>query len=191
MPFEAGKNYSFWVIAKNGDHESASSNVATLTFDGSANIDDIEDLKVVSTTNQSITLSWKQLKDVDRYQVTPKAPAPYPLLHGISTLENQIEVTKLAPGVTYIFEISAVSKTYVGKAATISATTEGTALPWVTRLVALLVKPYGTTVKLSWDPPKSTRKIKWQYAVHYAVDIVEFFRGNSLGNECTALPGFY
>ncbi|XP_076622054.1 sortilin-related receptor [Colletes latitarsis] len=180
MLFEAGKNYSFWVIAKNEEYESASSNVATLTFDGSANVDDIEGLKVVSTTNQSVTLAWKPMKSVDGYHITPKAPAHYPSLRMISTLENQIEITKLAPGVKYTFEISAVKKKYVGKAALIFATTEGTPLPLVTQFVAQLVKPHGTTVKLSWEPPKSTRKIRWQYAVHYAIDIVEFFKDYKL-----------
>ncbi|XP_053974316.1 sortilin-related receptor-like [Hylaeus volcanicus] len=180
MPFVASRNYSFWVVAKNEFHESTLFNVVTLTFDGSANIDDIEGLKVVSTTNHSVTLAWKPLKDVDGYHITPKAPATYPSLKMVATLNNQIEVTKLAPGTKYTFEISAVKKKYVGKPTTVSAVTDGTPLPLVTTLVAQLVKLQGTTVKLSWDPPKSLRKIKWQYAIHYAVEIVEFFKDYKL-----------
>lgn len=176
MAFEAGKHYSFWVIAKNRERESVSSSVVTVTFDGSANIDDIEDLKVVATTNNSITLSWKPLKDVDGYHVTPRAPAPYPALQTVSTMEDKLQVNKLAPGIKYTFEVRALKKKYIGRAATISATTGGVALPSVTKLVAQLVKPHGTMVKLTWDPLKPTRKIKWQYAIHYAVNIVEFFK---------------
>ncbi|XP_017882694.1 sortilin-related receptor-like [Ceratina calcarata] len=180
MPFEAGKNYSFWVIAKNKERESASSNVATLIFDGSANIDNIDDLKVEATTNHSVTLSWKKMNSVDCYHVTPKGPATYPALPMTVTEENRVEVNRLAPGTKYTFEVGAMKNKYVGKPSSISATTEGTPLPTITKLVAQLVKQQGTTVKLTWDPPKSTRKIKWQYAIHYAVNMVEFFKGHKL-----------
>ncbi|XP_034183961.1 sortilin-related receptor [Osmia lignaria lignaria] len=176
IAFEAGKKYYFYVIAKNRDHESASSNVATFTFDGSANIDNIENLEVVATTNHSVTLSWKAIKDVDSYHVTPRAPSHYPALQTISTLENHLEVTKLAPGTKYTFEVGAMKKKYVGKVTAIIATTQGVSLPTITKLQAHLVKPHGTTVKLTWDPPKSTRKIKWQYAIHYAINMSEFFK---------------
>ncbi|XP_012150619.1 sortilin-related receptor isoform X2 [Megachile rotundata] len=176
MDFEAGKNYSFWVIAKNQDRESASSNVATLTFDGSANIDNIQDLKVVAKTNHSVTLAWKELKDVDSYHITPIAPSSYPVMQSIFTQNNHVEVTKLAPGIKYTFEVGAMKKKYVGKTTAITAITDSIPLPSITKLVAQLVKPHGTTVKLTWDPPKSVRKIKWQYAIHYAVNMVEFLR---------------
>jgi len=177
MAFEAGKNYSFWIVAKNRQHLSVSSKVATLTFDGSANIDDIEDLRVVSTTNHSVTLTWKKMKDVDGYHVTPRAPPSYPTLQTITTMENQLEVTKLSPGIKYTFEVGAVKKKYVGKVAIVTASTNGTALPLITKFDAQLVKSQRTTVKLTWDPPKSTKKIKFQYAIHYATNIFDFFKG--------------
>lgn len=177
MAFEAGKNYSFWIVAKNRQYQSVSSKVATLTFDGSANIDDIEDLRVVSTTNHSVTLTWKKMKDVDGYHVTPRAPPSYPTLQTITTMENQLEVIKLSPGIVYTFEVGAVKKKYVGKVATVSASTNGTALPLITKFDAQLVKSQRTTVKLTWDPPKSTKKIKFQYAIHYATNIFDFFKG--------------
>ncbi|KAL6422754.1 hypothetical protein ACFW04_010753 [Cataglyphis niger] len=176
MPFEAGKNYSFWIVAKNRQYESFSSKVATLTFDGSANIDDIEDLRVVATTNHSVTLTWNKMKDVDGYHITPRAPPAYPTLQTITTMDNLYEVTKLAPGVKYTFEVGAMKKKYVGKVAMVTATTNGTALPIITKFDAQLVKSQRTTVKLTWDPPKSTKKIKWQYAVHYATNIFNFFK---------------
>lgn len=177
MAFEAGKKYSFWIVARNRQSQSASSKVATLTFDGSANIDDIEGLRVVATTNHSVTLTWKKMKDVDRYHITPRAPPEYPTLQTVMTMNNLMEVEKLAPGTKYTFEVGAMKKQYVGKVAMVTATTNGTSLPAITKIDAQLVKSQRTTVKLTWDPPKSTRKIKWQYAIHYAIDIVEFFKG--------------
>ncbi|XP_017764096.1 PREDICTED: sortilin-related receptor-like [Eufriesea mexicana] len=176
MSFEAGKNYSFWVIAKNTQQESASSNVATLTFDGSANIDNIEDLKVVATTNYSVTLRWKKMENADCYLISPKGPATYPAMSMIIILPNHVQVIRLAPGTKYTFYVAAMNDKYVGKSASITATTEGTPLPPVTKLVAKVSKPHGTSVHLSWEPPKSTRKIKWQYAIYYAVNIVMLFR---------------
>lgn len=180
MPFEAGTNYTFWIVAKNRLHTSVSSDIFVLTFDGSANINNIEDLQVLGTTNHSVTLKWKKMKDVDSYQITPRAPTPYPALKSFTTMDHTFEVMSLAPGVRYIFEVCAVKKMYTGKVAMITATTNGTALPMITKLDAQLVKSQRTTVKLTWDPPKSNRKIKWRYAIHYATNMLDFFKGERI-----------
>lgn len=181
MAFEAGKSYNFWVIAKNRQHQSVSSKVVTFVFDGSANIDDIEDLAVMEKTNHSVTLRWKRMKDVDGYHITPKASSgSYPILKTLTTNETQMEIKGLAPGVTYTFEVGAMKKTYVGKVATIIASTIGVPLPMITQFDAQLVKSQRTTVKLTWDPPKSNRKIKWQYAIYYATNMVDFFKGDEM-----------
>ncbi|XP_012284613.1 sortilin-related receptor [Orussus abietinus] len=176
IAFEAGKNYSFWVIAKNRESESKPSNIATLTFDGSANIDDIEDLRVVETTNNSVTLAWKKVKDATGYNVTPRGPAPYPTLRTLVTTENTLVVNELAPGINYTFEVNASKKNYFGKGVMVVGATKGVPLPSVVNLEAYLVKSHGTSVKLTWDPPKSNRKIKWQYAIHYALNMQDLFR---------------
>lgn len=178
--FEAGKNYSFWVVAKNKEHESESSNVATITFDGSANIDHIEDLKVIDKTNHSITLNWKKIDTADGYNITPRGPPSYPLLDTSSTKSNTYTVTGLAPGTRYTFEVTATKKNYVGKASSINGMTKDQPLPTVTILEPHLLKSHGTTVKLSWDPPKGTRKIKWQYAVHYALNMQDVYKAPKL-----------
>lgn len=177
IAFEAGKNYSFWVRARNREYQSSESNVATLTFDGSANIDDIEDLRVSDITNNSVTLSWRKIKDADGYNVSPRGPTPYPGMPTLTTQDNSLIVKNLAPGTKYIFEVNASKKNYVGRPASTTATTKGTPLPSIVNLEAHLVKSHGTTVKLTWDPPKSSRKIKWQYAIHYALNMQEFFKG--------------
>ena len=178
LPFEAGKNYSFWVIAKNREHESASSNVATLTFDGSANIDDIENLKVIETTNSSIKITWNKIKDVDCYRVKPRGPlypAPYPILPTELTQETTYNVKNLAPGTNYTIEVSATKKTYIGKPTIVIDTTKGQPLPAIMNLEVLPVKIHGTAVKLSWNPPKYAKKVKWIYAVHYALNMHDLF----------------
>lgn len=178
IAFEAGKNYSFWVVAKNKKFESPSSNVATLTFDGAANIDNIEDLKVLDRTNHSVTLSWKKLPDVDVYHITPRGPPNYAHLKSVKTTSNTYTVEGLAPGTRYTFDVNASKKNYVGRVASVNGMTKDTALPLMAVPELHLMKNHGTTVKLSWDPPKSgNRKVKWQYAVYYAVSMTDLYKG--------------
>lgn len=176
LAFDTNNSYTFWVVARNRQYQSAWSKVVAFYFDDTANIDDIEDLQVVGTTNHSVTLRWRKMKDVDNYHITPRGPASYPILQTYSTMNNEIKIDKLAPGTNYTFEVGAMKKQYAGKLAMVVATTNDTALPTVTKLDAQLVKSQRTTVKLTWDPPKSTRKIKWQYAVHYAINMIDFFK---------------
>lgn len=175
--FEAGVNYSFWVVAKTKEHESNSSNLATLTFDGSANIDNIKNLIVTATTNSTVTLSWDKQPIADGYHVTPIPPQPYPAMPTNSTTENTFVVTKLAPGIRYKFEVNAFKNNYAGKPVWVEASTTGTPLPTVLVTAASQVKNQGITVKLSWNPPKDPRKIKWQYAVYYALNMQDLTRG--------------
>ncbi|XP_024940142.1 sortilin-related receptor isoform X2 [Cephus cinctus] len=174
IAFEADTNYSFWVIAKNREYESASSNVANLLFDGSANIDDIQDLVVTETTNHTVSLSWRKIKDVDGYHITARAPTPYPSLKTELSLTNSFVVKNLAPGTKYKFEVNAFRKNYIGKFVMVEAATKDTPLPSVSNLDAKLIKAHGTTVKLSWNPPKS--KIKWKYGIYYALNMQELFK---------------
>ncbi|XP_023246072.1 sortilin-related receptor isoform X2 [Copidosoma floridanum] len=180
IEYEAGKNYSFWVKAKNKEHESVSSSVATITFDGSANIDNIEDLKVVDKTNHSVTLSWKKLKSAESYVITPRGPLSYPNLESQTTTSNLYTVDGLAPGTRYTFEVCARRKNYIGKPLSITGMTKDQPLPSVTILEPTLIKSHGTTVKLSWDRRKGNRKIKWQYAVHYALNMLDLYKAPKL-----------
>ncbi|XP_014221695.1 sortilin-related receptor-like [Trichogramma pretiosum] len=174
--FEGGKNYSFWVIVKNSQHVSESSNVATITYDGSSNIDDIQDLRIVEMSNHSISLSWKRMSYADGYIITTKGPLSYPNLEQHTTTSNSYVVDGLAPGTRYVFEVSATKKNYIGKPSAINGMTKDQPLPTISNLEPTLLKSHGTTIKLSWDPPKSSRKIKWQYAVHYALKMPDLWK---------------
>lgn len=176
IPYTADETYSFWVISKNREHDSNSSIIVKLTFDGSSNIDDIKGLRVIDTTNNSAHLTWNKLAGVDGYHVTPRAPLPYPVLNTSLTRDNDFIVPNLAPGVQYIFEVNAMKKTYTGKIVQISATTKGTPLATIGGLDKISKKSDGTTVKISWDPPKTGRKIQWQYGVHYALNMQDLFK---------------
>ncbi|KAJ8687024.1 hypothetical protein QAD02_022818 [Eretmocerus hayati] len=171
--FEAGKNYSFSVIARNKAQESAASSSVTITFDGSALIGDIEDLKVIDRNNHSVTLSWKKVDDADAYIIAPSGPNHYPMLDTHTTKSNTYIVDGLAPGTRYKFDISAMRKHYIGRSSSITGTTKDQPLPTVTIVEYSIVKPHGTAVKLTWESPKSNRKIRWQYAVHYGFNMGE------------------
>ena len=176
--FESGKNYSFWVVAKNVKYESVSSNVATLTFDGSADINKIEDLYVIEKTNHSVKLSWKQMQNADSYIITPVGPLSYPKLESHETTSNTYLVDGLAPGTRYTFEVSAKRKNYIGKPVSITGMTRDAPLGTVDTLELKLLKDHNTAVKLSWYPPKmGNRKIKWEYAVHYALNMQDLYEG--------------
>lgn len=165
------------MVAKNKEHESNSSNVATITFDGSAMVDRVEDLKIIDKTNYTITLNWKKVDGADGYQVIPKPPQFYPHMNPQTTNSNTYTVKGLAPGVRYSFEVSATKNKYIGPSTYIEGVTKDQNLPPVTISEPNLLKSHGTTVKLSWDPPKSNRKIKWQYGVHYAIKFSDLYSG--------------
>ncbi|KAF7992430.1 hypothetical protein HCN44_001755 [Aphidius gifuensis] len=175
-PFETDTNYSIWVIAKNHNFKSKPSSVVQFTFDESANIDDIRDLRVLETTNHSVHLSWQKLKDVDSYDITPRGPQQlYPILPTLTTNKNDYIVDGLAPGVNYTFEVNAKKKSYIGKIVSVQGSTKDLPLPTIMHLQVETRKLTSTTVKLNWDPPKSQRKIKWQYAIHYGLNMHELF----------------
>ncbi|KAG8226274.1 hypothetical protein J437_LFUL004831 [Ladona fulva] len=175
--FIGGKNYSFWVTASNSLYSSNDSKVVILKFDGNAMIDVVQGLKVSRKDDRSIVLVWDKLSDVEGYHVRPVFIHPFPKLNQSSTTSNSINVTNLAPGATYTFEVNAFKKGFIGPSSTISVKTDGVPLPTIQSLKAEILKSQGTTVKLSWDPPKDSRKEKWVYGIYYALNISDLFIG--------------
>jgi hypothetical protein len=78
------------VIARNKAHDSDSSPVAMLSFDGDAAIEAIEGLMVDHKDNRSISLTWKKVAKADGYYVIPKSMPHYPNLDTNSTKTNSI-----------------------------------------------------------------------------------------------------
>lgn len=174
--FNPKVNYSFWVVAKNSKYESNSSSVTELHFDDAAFIEGITGLYVDGKTDHSVTLSWQKISEAEGYIIRPRANIPYPAHPNNKTIDNKFTVDNLAPGTDYVFEVSAYRKNFEGRTTTVTAKTEGTELPVVPGLAVEVVKSHGTTVKLSWDSPKDSRKAVWQYGVYYGLNMKELFK---------------
>lgn len=69
----------------------------------------------------------------------------------------------------YFSQIRAVLKSLLGPIIYISASTLGVSLPEVGTPDTMVNKDIGTSVKLSWDIPKDTRKVAWVYGIYYGV----------------------
>lgn len=67
---------------------------------------------------------------------------------------------------------------FKGAKISISAKTSGEPLPVVQVLDALLDKSVGTSVKLSWQRPKDSRKVNWVYGVYYGLNEDDTLEGN-------------
>lgn len=174
--FNPKVNYSFWVVTKNSKYESNSSSVAELHFDDAAFIEGITGLSVDGQTDHSVTLSWQKISDAEGYIIRPRANIPYPAHPSNKTADNKFTVDSLAPGTEYVFEVSAFRKHFEGRATTVTAKTQGSQLPVVPGLAVEVLKSHGTTVKLSWDSPKDSRKALWQYGVYYGLNMKELFK---------------
>lgn len=169
--FEDKQNYTFWIRAVNGAYTSPNSALTYLVFDGDADIDNIKNLQVVKTTDNTIDLTWNKVKGADGYQISVTR-----LMHTndvIKVNDTKVTLKNLSPGIKYLIKISAYKKTYMGQAVSISAVTNGTAIPSVGRVEALLVKP--TSVKVSWDKPVDQRNANWEYGIYYGLNAAELF----------------
>ncbi|XP_059482311.1 sortilin-related receptor-like [Neocloeon triangulifer] len=171
MDFEFGQNYSFWMTSRNGREMSKISQIASHRFDGDAFVDGIEELKVTSVANNSVSLSWKAVQGVEGYYITAKGKPSYAVLDTRISVDTNMTFNMLAPGATYTFQVSGYRKGFSGRGAQVIATTQGDELPVVPNISAEVVKLQGTTVKMNWDLPKDPRKIKWHYGVYYATDM--------------------
>lgn len=173
--FQPNIEYSFWVIAHNHKLGSNSSAVTKLMFDGDSNVDIIRGLKKESVTNSSVTISWHLVNGADGYDIMPEKRAPYPQLDEITTKSNSVTYKGLSPGVMYTFKVRAFKKSYVGQETAITVETLGAPLPEVPDLVAQLDKQSGTSVKAKWNPPKDSRKLKWEYGIYFALNLQDLF----------------
>lgn len=175
--YSANVNYSFWVIAKNGRHESNSSSVAVVTFSGDAAIEAVEGLVVECKDSRSVNLTWKKVDQADGYHMILKSEDQFPNL-GKNTTTNKIAVTNLAPGTTYIIEVLAYKKMYTSQPVSITVKTDGKPLPQVSGLKRDTSKPLQNTLVLSWDAAKhDDYKEKWEYGVYYGLNAAELLSG--------------
>ena len=173
--YTAGTNYSFQVGAENRYSAGARSARVYLTFDGSAIIPLVENLRTSSIGNSSVLLSWSapsgSNSNITGYQVVVKSGNFYAQYPTINTTSTSINVTGLSPGVRYNLEVSARRLRFTGPPSSVLAITSGEELPGISDLRASVVKGDMPAVKLEWHPPKDKRKLKWEYGVYYGVNL--------------------
>nr|CAD7443909.1 unnamed protein product [Timema bartmani] len=157
--YKPGQIYSYWVRARNGAAESNDSRPQTLLFDESSVIGSIQGLVITSKNDYSVVLSWKPLNKVEGYRVYPRANPPLPRLDSFIVSENNVTVSNLSPGMTYVVEICGFRLP----------------LPEISGLNGTVLKQHGTTVTLLWDAPKYSIKQHWEYGIYYALNIQELF----------------
>lgn len=94
------------MIAHNQYHEGDKSEVKTIQYDKDLEVIPVENLIVVGSSNNTVTLKWNYPKRVDHFVVSVAAERPYPDIPDRITFQNGIVVSDLAPGVTYTFSVS-------------------------------------------------------------------------------------
>uniref|UniRef100_A0A336L6F8 Sortilin-related receptor n=1 Tax=Culicoides sonorensis TaxID=179676 RepID=A0A336L6F8_CULSO len=169
--FKDGVVYEFWVKVKNRRFSSAPSEHVTLKFDGTANIDAITNLKIVSQKEDSITLTWDNIKRAEGYIIQPILPQPYPRIEPFKTKDTKIQIEKLVPGVQYVLKVSGYIKQYVGRPATLIFTVpKSEPLPVVKNVN---VTKIGDIIKVSWDKVTHTKYTNFVYGIYYGPNLDE------------------
>ncbi|XP_049769267.1 sortilin-related receptor-like [Schistocerca cancellata] len=175
--FEVGKKYTFWVIARNGEHRSNNSVGATIKFDGSAVSVSVNDLRASAVSETAVSVAWERVPDADGYIIKTRSRVPrYPAVPPVNTTRANATVGKLSPGVRYLFIVSAYRKSFVGPDNVVEAKTLGVELPPVAR-ISTTIDTYAGNVQLKWAPPKTEAKVDWIYGVYYGVTLDELLSG--------------
>lgn len=182
--FHGNTTYTFYVIARNKHFMSLRSEVASLVFDGEAELEPVTDLIISSITNRSVNLEWKEVHSdkvsVDGYIVGVRGigKGKWPEMKGKVTdseADTKVEIDNLAPGATYTFSVAPYRRLFKGTPVEIIATTNGPPLPTVKLLSVVVVEDIGTTVKMTWEKPTdlSRKGVPWVYGVYYGVTETE------------------
>ncbi|CAG9863395.1 unnamed protein product [Phyllotreta striolata] len=169
--FEPNVSYTFWVAANNVRYSSQKSLPAHLIMDTDQLFNHIKDFQINEAND---FVSWKYDLEAEGFKVKIIPEDSYPAMDPLETKTQNISV-KLAPGVTYKFEINAFSKDLEGPSKFVTIKTKGKPLQDINTLQVTLLKDIGTAVKLRWEKPKDVKKINWLYGVYYGVSEEELF----------------
>lgn len=181
--FAPGRQYSFWVVARNGAGTSNSSEIVKVKSQPEANLNPIQNFTVQCTADKVTTceLKWQEVKGAKGYRIVASAGLPYPELPQVITNDTTYKFPVLAPGVDYKFRISALHKNYEGPAIEKEARTEGDRLPFVDNNNAFV---NGTSIRLTWkQASEGNRKVKWVYGIYYGLTFKEMIQGPKLTTE--------
>ncbi|XP_063217852.1 sortilin-related receptor-like [Bacillus rossius redtenbacheri] len=176
--FTPGANYTFWVSAKNGGGVSNDSKPAILEFDGSAIIELVQGLVASEVDAHTVQLSWMSLGNVPGYTVKMRANPPYPeVMDPLTVSDNKANISNLAPGASYVFEVAGTNDSVTGPWSSISVKTDGFPLPEVENVRVTLDTSHRTIVNLRWDAAKSSAyKQQWLYGIYYGLRTEDLYK---------------
>lgn len=159
--------YEFWVKAKNRRFSSAPSEHVQLKFDGTANIDAISNLHIVTQKENTITVTWTKIKQAEGYIIQQILPQPYPRIESFKITDTNIKLENLVPGVQYVLKVSAYVKQYIGRPQTLIFTLKSDPLPEIKNVEVIKV---GDTIKVSWDKATHSKHINLVYGIYYGTN---------------------
>ncbi|XP_052861860.1 sortilin-related receptor-like [Anopheles cruzii] len=178
--------YEFWVKARNGKHESGTSKMVPLKFDGTAFVEKINRIEVLNKTAKSVTLQWKPVSNADGYVVMPILPQTYPVLPTI-TVRNATNVTldNMVPGTQYVIKVAAFVKKFFGQHETTIIPFDGTQLPALNVVVKEITDKYAL---LEWSEPKGVNLGgQLVYGVYYGTSMDALFEAARLNTTSTSV----
>ncbi|XP_042228900.1 sortilin-related receptor-like isoform X2 [Homarus americanus] len=164
-PHWTNKTDSIWVTVSNDLYMSEESEHVEIV---PSSVDTPVHILTNESTETSFKLSWEPIPEVDGYTISHSRKEEKYLIGKITnkTTDTHIEISDLAPGMQYTFEIRAYKDQKIGPPQTINVKTEGQPLLPVESLQAVPMKDIGTTVKLSWnEPPYKGKKVVWSYRI--------------------------
>lgn len=173
--FKPDMVYDFWVKARNGKHESSSSNMVQLKFDGTSNIEQISKIAVTNITKKSVTLEWKSVANADGYMIEPMLPQSYPQLSKLWVKNSTVTLDNMVPGTQYVIRVAAYVKQYVGRHETTIVKFGGEPLPAINLRLKEQTQEYSL---LEWDEPHGSYG-KLTYGIYYGTNMDQLFEGMS------------
>ncbi|XP_071524036.1 sortilin-related receptor-like isoform X2 [Panulirus ornatus] len=157
--------FTVWVTVANDAYMSEPSERVEFIR---TSIDSPVQVNITNCTSHSVSLTWDPLLGVDGYLVSHSRPENEYQLGRITvnTTASHIEISDLAPGKEYVFEVQAYKNQLIGPVSRIEVKTKGHPLQPVQSLQAVLMEDVQTTVNLTWsEPPYKMEKIAWTYRI--------------------------
>ncbi|XP_001688250.2 sortilin-related receptor [Anopheles gambiae] len=183
--FKPHEVYEFWVKARNGKHESLSSVMVPLTFDGTSFVEKVTRIEVLNKTAKSVTLRWKPVTNADGYMVVPILPQTYPVLPTIK-VQNATVITldNMVPGTQYVIKVAAYVKNFFGQHETTIVSFGGVPLP---ALNVELKEKTDQYALLQWDEPKGLDTSKLVYGVYYGTSMDALFEAARINTTARSI----
>ncbi|KAJ2951649.1 hypothetical protein O0L34_g13807 [Tuta absoluta] len=167
--FEPKTKYAFWVTAQNGAHTSESSEVSELIFEDIGDVDDLANVSMARLNQSAVYLEWHKIRGIEGYLVSLSYPRNYQTPPSINTTSTNVTLTNLPTGVQVYVNVYAFKGDIFGNPFTIPLPIVGEKDETL-NVTAMLIKEKGTTVKVSWSPPKADKykNKELEYQMYYS-----------------------